>query len=113
MGEKLEVSKQRAKQIVDYYQLDIPSYDYFASKECADLKKLIESNEVSQFTFQELYEKRYKRFLPHAFIMGLVSASGRTLLRKTTRLYMKNSSARQNSRQNKARVICRSSSHVS
>ena len=43
MGEKLEVSKQRAKQIVDYYQLDIPSYDYFASKECADLKKLIES----------------------------------------------------------------------
>lgn len=95
MGEKLEVSKQRAKQIVDYYQLDIPSYDYFASKECADLKKLIESNEVSQFTFQELYEKRYKRFLPHAFIMGLVSASGRTLLKKTTRLYMKNSSARQ------------------
>lgn len=85
MGEKLEVSKQRAKQIVDYYQLDIPSYDYFASKECADLKKLIESNEVSQFTFQELYEKRYKRFLPHAFIMGLVSASGRTLLKKNNK----------------------------
>lgn len=89
MGEALEVSKQRAKQIVDYYGLSIPTYNYFGSKECADLKRLIETNEVSQYTFKDLYEKRYKRFLPRAFIMELVGNAEKNLLRLTNKAHYK------------------------
>lgn len=83
LGEKLEVSKQRAKQIVDYYGLDIPRYDYFTSKECADLKKLIQSNKIANYTFKQIYEDRYHKFLPKAFINALVRSSGKNFLSLT------------------------------
>lgn len=86
MGERLNVSKQRAKQIVQYHHLDIPTKDYFATKEYADLKQLIESDMVSQYTFQELHEDRYKKFLPKSFIRDIVVTSGKSFLRLTNKV---------------------------
>ncbi|MHA6898005.1 hypothetical protein [Ralstonia pseudosolanacearum] len=82
-GEKLGFTKQRAKQLIDYFQLKIPTHNYFGSTECADLKKLIQSNQVGQYTFQEIYEERYKKLLPKKFIRSLVASAGKTFAKST------------------------------
>ena len=83
-GERMNSSKQRAKQVVDNFKLVVPSRDYFGSAECADLRELIQSNEIFQYTLQELQEDRYKKFLPHAFIRALVYSSGKAFSNRTT-----------------------------
>lgn len=84
-GEALNFTKQRAKQLVDHYQLTIPTYDYLASGEYDDLKKLVESNEIYQHTLKSLYQDRYQKFLPKAFINEFVTSSGKSFLKLTDR----------------------------
>lgn len=84
LGDVLNVSKQRAKQIVDYYNLDTPSSKYH-SAECTDLKALIKSNEVTQYTLNELHEDRYKKALSRNLITSLVKSAGLKLRQESFR----------------------------
>lgn len=84
LGGALNVSKQRAKQIADYYDLEVPSSKYL-SAECTDLKALIESNEVTQYTLNELHKERYKKALSQNLITSLVKSAGLKLRQESFR----------------------------
>lgn len=77
LAHELGVSRERARQIIQEYDLQVPKYDYLNSEEFKDLKALVESGEVVNFTPEQLFKDRYKEFLPKDLIRGYVSSSGK------------------------------------
>ena len=86
---ELGVSRERARQIIREYDLVVPSYDYLNSEQFADLKELVESGDVANFTSEELYRERYKKFLPKDLIRGFVSSSGKYFSNTKKGIYAK------------------------
>lgn len=76
-AEELNVSRERARQIIKYYSLVVPKCDYYSSEQFKDLKRLVESGEVVNFTHEQLYKERYKEYLPKDLIRGYVSYNGK------------------------------------
>mgnify|MGYP001306936098 CR=1 FL=1 len=79
-AEAIGVSRERARQIINRFDLQIPNENYLESPEFADLKKLVMSGEISSFTPEELYENRYKKALPKDLIRGYVSYKGKCFI---------------------------------
>jgi len=76
-AEEMNVSRERARQIIKYYDLVVPKCDYQSSEQFKDLKRLVDSGEIVNFTHDQLYKDRYKEFLPKDLIRGFVSYSGK------------------------------------
>lgn len=72
LGEAIGLSRERARQIVKKFNLIVPDN----KAELEDLKKLVETGEVSNYTPEELY-KRYRRTIAKDFIRGYVIAKGK------------------------------------
>ncbi len=69
-AQAISVSRERARQIIDIYKLDVPTRDLLKSNEFQKLKILVDSD-VKEFSLEDLY-KKFNRSLPKDFIRSYV-----------------------------------------